>query len=394
MSLLDRSWQEVQHKTFTKWLNTKLSSNELAPAVSLKTDLSDGIRLINLLEIIGDETLGKYNKNPRLRIQKAENVNKALDYIKSRGIPLTNIGAEDIIDGNLKLILGLLWTLILRFTIADINEEGYTAKEGLLLWCQRQTAGYSNVNICDFTTRNMRHLLYLPLRSPCTYKSVSILQESWVNLFLLNKKNPEIYKKPPALLLVTQFEPTYTCGRRESNHFTLSDIQFLETQSSAVFVKTSRGGQTTFHGPGQIVGYLILDLGDFQITPKHYVYQLESSLLAVCKTFGLTAIRTEHRGVWISPTRKIASIGLHLRRHITSHGIALNVSTDLRYFDKIIACGLVDKEMTSFERENVHVPLDIVQSCWVKQLITTLQCTIEQIDDQQANILLSTMITR
>ncbi|KAG4301887.1 hypothetical protein PCANB_002126 [Pneumocystis canis] len=152
MTLLDHSWQEVQHKTFTKWLNTKLSSHELAPAVSLKTDLSDGIRLIHLLETIGDETLGKYNKNPRLRIQKAENVNKALDYIKSRGIPLTNIGAEDIIDGNLKLILGLLWTLILRFTIADINEEGYTAKEGLLLWCQRQTAEYPNVNICDFTT--------------------------------------------------------------------------------------------------------------------------------------------------------------------------------------------------------------------------------------------------
>ncbi|QSL66599.1 hypothetical protein MERGE_000981 [Pneumocystis wakefieldiae] len=152
MSLLDRSWQDVQHKTFTKWVNTKLSACELPPAVSLKTDLSDGIRLISLLETIGDETLGKYNKNPRLRIQKAENVNKALDYIKSKGIPLTNIGAEDIIDGNLKLILGLLWTLILRFTIADINEEGYTAKEGLLLWCQRQTAEYENVNICDFTT--------------------------------------------------------------------------------------------------------------------------------------------------------------------------------------------------------------------------------------------------
>ncbi|CCJ28921.1 unnamed protein product [Pneumocystis jirovecii] len=152
MSHLDHSWQEIQHKTFTKWLNTRLSSLDLTPAVSLKTDLSDGIRLICLLETIGNENLGKYNKNPRLRVQKAENVNIALEYIKSRGIPLTNIGAEDIIDGNLKLILGLLWTLILRFTIADINEEGYTAKEGLLLWCQRQTSGYANVNICDFTT--------------------------------------------------------------------------------------------------------------------------------------------------------------------------------------------------------------------------------------------------
>ncbi|KAG4301892.1 hypothetical protein PCANB_002142 [Pneumocystis canis] len=237
----------------------------------------------------------------------------------------------------------------------------------------------------------MRHLLYLPLRSPCTYITASTLQESWVDLFLLNKQYPKTYIKPPALLIVTQFEPTYTCGRREGNRFTTSDIKYLETQPSAVFIKTSRGGQTTFHGPGQIVGYPILDLRDFQMTPKNYINQLESSLIIVCKTFGLTAMRTEHRGVWVSPTRKIASIGLHLRRHITSHGIALNVSTDLRYFNKIIACGLADKEMTSFERENVHVSLEMVQSCWVKELVRILQCSIEQIDYQQAKIILSTM---
>jgi len=117
----------------------------------------------------GDVSLGRYNKNPRLRIQKAENVNKALEYITGRGIKLTNIGSEgvltqhtsfrpwykcstlDIIDGNLKLILGMIWTLILRFTIADISEEGLSAKEGLLLWCQRKTEPYEEVNVQDFT---------------------------------------------------------------------------------------------------------------------------------------------------------------------------------------------------------------------------------------------------
>ncbi|THH08503.1 hypothetical protein EW145_g2656 [Phellinidium pouzarii] len=93
-------------------------------------------------EIMGDVSLGRYNKNPRMRVQKAENVNKALEFITSRGVKLTNIGPEDIIDGNLKLILGMIWTLILRFTIADISEEGLSAKEGLLLWCQRKTQPY------------------------------------------------------------------------------------------------------------------------------------------------------------------------------------------------------------------------------------------------------------
>jgi hypothetical protein len=118
---------------------------------SLVQDLSDGVRLIQLMEIMGDTSLGRYNKNPRMRVQKAENVNKALEFIRQRGIKLTNIGPEDIIDGNLKLILGMIWTLVLRFTIADISEEGLSAKEGLLLWAQRKTAPYKEVDVQDFS---------------------------------------------------------------------------------------------------------------------------------------------------------------------------------------------------------------------------------------------------
>jgi hypothetical protein len=87
-----------------------------------------------------------------MRLQKIENVNKALQFIKNRGVGLTNIGAEDIVDGNEKLILGLIWSIILRFSIASISEEGLTAKEGLLLWCQRRTAPYAaDFKINDFT---------------------------------------------------------------------------------------------------------------------------------------------------------------------------------------------------------------------------------------------------
>ena len=81
-----------------------------------------------------------------------ENVNKALAFIKERGVPLTNIGGEDIVDGNEKLIMGLIWSIILRFSIASISEEGLTAKEGLLLWCQRRTAPYEkDFKINDFS---------------------------------------------------------------------------------------------------------------------------------------------------------------------------------------------------------------------------------------------------
>lgn len=108
--------------------------------------------LIHLLEILSQESLGRYAAKPKLRVQRFENVNIALDFIRSHSVQMTNIGAEDVVDGNRKIILGLIWTLILRFTISDINEEGLSAKEGLLLWCQRKTACYDEVKITDFGT--------------------------------------------------------------------------------------------------------------------------------------------------------------------------------------------------------------------------------------------------
>ncbi|KAK9898107.1 hypothetical protein P389DRAFT_65766 [Cystobasidium minutum MCA 4210] len=144
-------FENTQHRTFLKWLNTRLESANIPTMKNLASDLSDGVRLCQLMEIMSQTSLGRYNHAPRMRVQKAENVNKALQFIKGSGVVLTNIGPEDIIDGNLKLILGMIWTLILRFTIADINEEGLSAKEGLLLWCQRKTQPYEEVNVQDFS---------------------------------------------------------------------------------------------------------------------------------------------------------------------------------------------------------------------------------------------------
>ncbi|CAO3610478.1 unnamed protein product [Cunninghamella echinulata] len=145
------AWEVIQQKTFTKWVNNKLDIRQIPHIDNLAEDLSTGVTLIQLLEIIGDTTLGRYNANPRMRIQCVENAHKALEFIKQRSVPLTNIGAEDIVDKNLKLILGMLWTIILRFTIADISQEGKSAKDGLLLWCQKKTAPYRDVDVRDFT---------------------------------------------------------------------------------------------------------------------------------------------------------------------------------------------------------------------------------------------------
>ncbi|PVV02629.1 hypothetical protein BB560_002908, partial [Smittium megazygosporum] len=119
---------------------------------NILSDFSDGVFLIKLLESLYNEHLGRYNYNPILRVQKVENLNKALDYLKERGIYLTNIGAEDILDLNSKLTLGLVWMLILNSSIDGISNEGLSAKDALLVWCQRKTKGYKDVNIKDFTS--------------------------------------------------------------------------------------------------------------------------------------------------------------------------------------------------------------------------------------------------
>jgi Ca2+-binding EF-hand superfamily protein len=113
--------------------------------------MQDGINLANLLEVIAEESLGKYDKNPKMRIQKIENVNKCLKFIAAHQVKLANIGAEEIVDGNVKMTLGMIWTIILRFAIAGLSEEGLSAKEGLLLWVRRKTEPYKNVDVKDFT---------------------------------------------------------------------------------------------------------------------------------------------------------------------------------------------------------------------------------------------------
>lgn len=146
--LLDPAWEKQQRKTFTAWCNSHLRKAD-TQIENIEEDFRNGLKLMLLLEVISSETLPKPDRG-KMRFHKIANVNKALDYIASKDVKLVSIGAEEIVDGNVKMTLGLIWTIILRFAIQDIEVEASTAKEGLLLWCQRKTAPYKNVNVQNF----------------------------------------------------------------------------------------------------------------------------------------------------------------------------------------------------------------------------------------------------
>ncbi|XP_018424404.1 PREDICTED: alpha-actinin-3 isoform X1 [Nanorana parkeri] len=146
--LLDPAWEKQQRKTFTAWCNSHLRKAG-TQIENIEEDFRNGLKLMLLLEVISGERLPKPDKG-KMRFHKIANVNKALDFIASKGVKLVSIGAEEIVDGNLKMTLGMIWTIILRFAIQDISVEETSAKEGLLLWCQRKTAPYRNVNVQNF----------------------------------------------------------------------------------------------------------------------------------------------------------------------------------------------------------------------------------------------------
>uniref|UniRef100_A0A8C4ZAY5 Alpha-actinin-4 n=1 Tax=Gadus morhua TaxID=8049 RepID=A0A8C4ZAY5_GADMO len=146
--LLDPAWEKQQRKTFTAWCNSHLRKAG-TQIDSIEEDFRDGLKLMLLLEVISGERLPKPERG-KMRVHKINNVNKALDFIASKGVKLVSIGAEEIVDGNAKMTLGMIWTIILRFAIQDISVDETSAKEGLLLWCQRKTAPYKNVNVQNF----------------------------------------------------------------------------------------------------------------------------------------------------------------------------------------------------------------------------------------------------
>jgi len=143
------AWINVQKKTFTRWANNHLKKRNIE-IEDLYEDVKDGVALLNLMEIIGGESVKqvlnvKFNKKPKMKLHMLENCNRVIDYVKAKGLKdLVNVGANDFVDGNSRIILGFLWKVILRFVV---SEDG---QQGLLLWCQRSTKPFENVNVKNF----------------------------------------------------------------------------------------------------------------------------------------------------------------------------------------------------------------------------------------------------
>ncbi|MFP5214077.1 MAG: lipoyl(octanoyl) transferase LipB [Acidobacteriota bacterium] len=172
-------------------------------------------------------------------------------------------------------------------------------------------------------------------------------------------------ERVPDTLLLLEHPPTYTLGRRGSENHLLVSKEWLEHQGVSVY-QVDRGGDITFHGPGQLVGYPILSLQGRPGGPSRYLRDLEEVIIRGLASFGLDAGRlTGFTGVWIG-NEKIAAIGVKINaKRITQHGFALNVSTDLSHFGRMVPCGIQDKGVTTLERvlgrpvslEEASVPL-------------------------------------
>ena len=157
----------------------------------------------------------------------------------------------------------------------------------------------------------------------------------------------------PDVLLFCEHPHVITLGRNGRREHLRADERLL-ARMRVEFQPTDRGGDITYHGPGQIVGYPILDLAEHRRDVRWYVEQLEEVMIRVTADYGIGGKRVKGKhGVWVDTLageEKLAALGVHLSRWVSSHGFAFNVSTDLRYFDLIVPCGIPDKRATSLER--------------------------------------------
>jgi len=160
----------------------------------------------------------------------------------------------------------------------------------------------------------------------------------------------------PGKLIFVEHPHVYTLGKSGSEKNLLLNLIQLKAKDAS-FYRIDRGGDITYHGPGQIVGYPIFDLETIMIGLKEYIYRLEEAIIITVNEFGLTASRLDGgTGVWLDPevpgkARKICAIGVKASRYITMHGFAFNVNTDLTYFNNINPCGFTDKGVTSLQKE-------------------------------------------
>jgi lipoyl(octanoyl) transferase len=183
-----------------------------------------------------------------------------------------------------------------------------------------------------------------------SYEDALAKQEALFNGILDKKRLGESHTDNT--LILVEHNPVYTLGKSGDESNLINNPMAV----GAEFFKTSRGGDITYHGPGQIVGYPIFDLEHFNLGIGKYIWNIEEAIIEVIAKYGLKGTRIqEASGVWLDadlPTvRKICAIGVKASRYVTMHGFAFNVNTDLGFFNHIVPCGIQDKGVTSLEKE-------------------------------------------
>jgi len=182
----------------------------------------------------------------------------------------------------------------------------------------------------------------------------------YIKAIKLRNKHENLALETPNFLIFTEHPHVYTLGKSGDEAHLLLPRNQLD-RYGATFIRTDRGGDITYHGPGQIVGYPIIDLDNFDMDIIRYIRLLEEAVIEVLAGYGLKGERSEgETGVWLEAAtpraRKICAIGVRTSRYVTMHGFAFNLNPDLRYFEHIIPCGIRNKGVTSLEKELGFLP--------------------------------------
>jgi len=198
------------------------------------------------------------------------------------------------------------------------------------------------------------------------YKECWDLQEKLLKEVSVDKRNTNKPSEKNHFLLV-EHPHVYTLGKSGDEGNLLAHSDFLK-KIEATFYKINRGGDITYHGPGQMVGYPIIDLEHYKIGVREYIEKMEDAMIATIAEFGLIGGRKEGAtGVWLDfdhkvRARKICAIGVRVSRYVTMHGFALNINTDMRYYNYINPCGFASSAVTSVQQElGKEIPMDTVK---------------------------------
>jgi len=244
-------------------------------------------------------------------------------------------------------------------------------------------------NVCKFenATDSKTKLTAVKLPGLIQYNDGLLIQEKFSEKLKASKD-----ENFGGYILLLEHKPVYTIGLRTKSSATNQDYsneygKLLAERTGADFVKTKRGGLITFHGPGQLVSYPILNLNKFSWLPTGlasnscYVHALEQVVIdTLGNNFGIQGERSPDTGVWLGNS-KICAMGLQVKKGFTMHGIALNCSTDLNWFGNIVPCGLIGKSVTSLSQEmGKHVSIDDAIPGYLESFEKNFKCNVESDD--------------